>query len=238
MSKHFPIHLGLSIILLLCGLERSNAQSAAPMPEYGPAHGTLVLIGGGDDRGTGIMETFINLAGGLGAKFVVVPTANGNRNSDGTIKVYKEDEVLIRWKAMGLASVRMLHTHDPKIANTEEFVKPLLEADAIWFDGGRQWHIVDSYKGTLTERAFNKVLERGGVIGGSSAGATVVGDYLVRGAIKGPEIMMAPEPEHQKGLDFLHRLAIDQHINTRNRWDDLTPLIKLQPNLLGIGHSQ
>ena len=42
-------------------------------PEYGPAKGTLVIQGGGSDVGTGIFETFINLAGGLDAKIVVVP---------------------------------------------------------------------------------------------------------------------------------------------------------------------
>jgi cyanophycinase len=132
----------------------------------------------------------------------------------------------------------MLHTHDPKIADTEEFVKALREANGVWFDGGRQWNIVDSYANTLTYREFHKVLERGGVIGGSSAGATILGDYLVRGAIAGPNIVMTTEPEHQHGFNFLRRSAIDQHINTRNRWDDLIPVIQKFPNLLGIGLSE
>ena len=75
----------------------------------------------------------------------------------------------------------MLHTHDPKIADTVEFAKVLSDATAVWFTGGRHHHIVDSYAGTLTYREFHKVLERGGVIGGSSAGATIQGEYLVRG---------------------------------------------------------
>ncbi|MGH9800897.1 MAG: cyanophycinase, partial [Blastocatellia bacterium] len=188
---------------------------------------------------TGIMETFINRAGGLGAKIVIVPTADGNRTDDGQIKVYKEEDIVGPWKrGLGLENVRMLHTHDPKVADTEEFVKILREADGLWFNGGRQWHIVDSYKNTLTEHEFHKVLERGGVIGGSSAGATILGDYLVRGAIAGSEIVMAPEPEHQRGLNFLRRAAIDQHINTRNRWDDLTQVVTKFPDLLGLGLSE
>ena len=132
----------------------------------------------------------------------------------------------------------MLHTHDPKVADTEEFAKILRDANAVWFDGGRQWNIVDSYANTLTLREFHKVLERGGVIGGSSAGATIQGDYLVRGAIAGSEIVMTPEPEHEHGFAFLRKVAIDQHINTRNRWDDIIPVIKKYPNLLGIGLSE
>ena len=78
-----------------------------------------------------------------------------------------------------MMNVHMLHTHDPKVADTEEFAKILRDAKAVWFDGGRQWNFVDSYTNTLTLKEFHKVLERGGVIGGSSAGATIQGDYLV-----------------------------------------------------------
>jgi len=82
------------------------------------------------------------------------------------------------------------------------------------------------------------VVERGGVIGGPSAGATIQGDYLVRGAIAGPNIKMAPEPEHQKAFAFLRKSAIDQHLNTRNRWDDLIPVMKKLPKFIGIGLSE
>jgi cyanophycinase len=207
-------------------------------PEYGPAKGTLVIVGGGNHNGTGIAETFINRAGGLSAKIIVVPTAGGNRNADGTIQVFKEERVLASWKKLGCTNVHMLHTHDPKVADTEEFAKTLRDASAVWFDGGRQWNIVDSYANTLTYREFHKVLERGGVIGGSSAGATIQGDYLVRGAIAGPNTMMSPEPEHQKAFAFLRKSAIDQHLNTRNRWDDLIPVMKKMPEFIGIGLSE
>ena len=210
----------------------------AQAPEYGPPKGTLVIQGGGSDAGTGIWETFVNRAGGLGAKIVVVPTAGGNRDRDGKVIEYKEDTVLASWKKRGATNVYMLHTHDPKVADTEEFAKVLRDAAGVWFVGGRQWNIVDSYANTLTLKEFRNVLERGGVIGGSSAGATIQGDYLVRGAIAGSDIMMTPEPEHEHGFAFLRRSAIDQHINTRNRWDDLIPVIKKYPNLMGIGISE
>jgi cyanophycinase len=210
----------------------------AQAPEYGPAKGTLLIQGGGSDVGTGIFETFINLAGGLDAKIIVVPTAGGNKNPDGSIKVYKEAEAIAPFTRRGATNVHMLHTADPKLADTEEFAKTLRDAKAVWFVGGRQWNIVDSYAKTLTEKEFHNVLERGGVIGGSSAGASIQGDFLVRGAVSGSEIMMAPEPEHQHGFAFLRKSAIDQHINTRNRWDDLIPVIKKYPELLGIGISE
>jgi cyanophycinase len=214
------------------------ARQAATAPEYGPAKGTLVIVGGGNTDNTGIMEKFVELGGGPDGKFIIVPTAGGNMNQDGTVRPYKEEQVIQGWLKRGLKHVKMLHTHDPKVANTEEFVKDLKQATAVWFNGGRQWNIVDSYAGTLAYKEFHKVLERGGVIGGSSAGATIQGEYLVRGDTSGPNVMMTAEPNHQKAFEFLRRAAIDQHINARNRWDDLIPVIKKWPNLLGIGLSE
>lgn len=212
-----------------------RAQQA---PQYGPPTGKLVVVGGGSTDGTGIVEKFIELAGGVDKKFVIVPTAGGNRNGGGTVRPYVESEVVASWVKRGIKNVRMLHTHDPKVADTEAFAAVLRDADAVWFNGGRQWNIVDSYAGTLTYREFHNVLARGGVIGGSSAGATIQGEYLVRGDTSGPSVMMTEEPTHQKGFEFLRRTAIDQHINTRNRWDDLIPVMQKFPNLLGIGLSE
>src|SRR5678815_3423875 len=56
----------------------ATAAKAAP-PEYGPANGTLVIVGGGSTDGTTIMEKFVELGGGVDGKFVIVPTAGGNR---------------------------------------------------------------------------------------------------------------------------------------------------------------
>jgi cyanophycinase len=228
-----------SNLLLLTSLTAGIlAAQTGDAPEYGPANGTLIIVGGGNLTGTGIMETFLNRAGGASAKIIVVPTAGGNKGADGKWIVYKEDDVIAPWKKLGAENVHMLHTHDPKEADTEEFTKTLRDAKGVWFNGGRQWNCVDSYMNTLTYREFHNVLARGGVIGGSSAGATIQGDYLVRGAVAGSEIMMTPEPEHEHGFQFLKKSAIDQHINTRNRWDDLAPVVKKYPAFLGIGLSE
>jgi cyanophycinase len=229
----------LLLVLAVLALTASGPLAqTADTPEYGPAKGTLVIVGGGNLTGSGIEEKFIELAGGKDRNFIIVPTAGGNRNADGSLIAYEEQKIIAPWVKLGLTHVRMLHTADPKVADTEEFAKVLRDANAVWFNGGRQWNVVDSYANTLTYREFHKVLERGGVIGGSSAGATIQGDYLVRGDTSGPNVMMTAEPTHQKAFQFLRKVAIDQHINTRNRWDDLIPVIKKYPDLLGIGLSE
>ena len=219
--------------------QTAKPAAAQAAPEYGPPKGTLVIIGGGNTEGTGIMEKFVELGGGAEkGKFIIVPTAGGNHNRAGQVTVYNEENIISGWLRRGVKNVKMLHTHDPKVADTEAFVKDLKDATAVWFNGGRQWNIVDSFANTLTYQEFHKVLERGGVIGGSSAGATIQGHYLVRGDTSGPDVLMTKEPNHQLAFDFLRRSVIDQHINTRNRWDNLIDVIKAYPDLLGIGLSE
>ena len=239
MRRRLVLVLALGLLWSPTLLLQQGQTTAKPAiaPEYGPPNGTLVIVGGGGTDGTGIMEKFIELAGGVDKKFIIVPTADGNMQ-DGKPREYKEEQVIAGWLKRGVKNVKMLHTHDPKVANTEAFVKDLKDANAVWFNGGRQWNIVDSYAGTLTYKEFHKVLERGGVIGGSSAGATIQGHYLVRGDTSGPNVMMTEEPNHQHAFGFLRKSAIDQHINARNRWDHLIDVIKKYPDLLGIGLSE
>ncbi len=228
----------LAFLVFVIAPAGQAARQANDVPQYGPAKGWLVIIGGNMQDGSGLAQKFIDLAGGKDKNFVIIPTNNGNRQANGSLRVYDEATVLAPWVKRGLTHVKMLHTADPKVADTEAFVAPLREADGVWFDGGRQWNGVDSYMNTRALEEFRKVLDRGGVIAGSSAGATIQGEYLVRGDTKGPDIVMTDEPAHQHGFAFLRRSAIDQHINARNRWDDLIPVIKKYPDLLGIGLSE
>lgn len=92
---------------------------------------------------------------------------------------------------------------------------------------------MDAYEGTETWQAFHDVLRRGGVIGGSSAGATIQGDYLVRGNPLGNEEMMSEG--YERGFAFLRGCAIDQHFTQRHRQRDMEALKATFPQLLGIG---
>ena len=239
MNTRTRLTLPFVLMVLTLTIALSAPIAAQQATEYGPATGTLVIVGGGSTAGTGIMERFIELGGGAEeGRFVIVPTAGGNYDREGNLRVFDEDRVLASWRERGVMNVSMLHTHDAKLADTEAFSADLLQATAVWFNGGRQWNIVDSYAGTRTYDLFHEVLERGGVIGGSSAGATIQGEYLVRGATEGSQIVMTDEENHQLGFEFLRKSAIDQHINARMRWDDIIPVIEQQPHLLGIGLSE
>jgi len=200
--------------------------AAQAAPAAGPSNGTLIIAGGGR-LGPEILDRFLELAGGRAAHIVVIPTAGEGDDYDAT---YGGAE---QFRRMGAASVNVLHTRDPKVADTEAFVAPLREATGVWIPGGRQWRLADAYLGTLTLRELNGVLERGGVIGGSSAGASIQASYMVRGAVQGNTIMMASG--HEEGFAFLRNAAIDQHLIARGRQRDLLEVVAARPELLGVG---
>jgi cyanophycinase len=92
---------------------------------------------------------------------------------------------------------------------------------------------VDAYEGTQAEKLLHDVLKRGGVIGGSSAGASIQGEYLARGNPLGPQEIIAPG--YERGMGFLRGMAIDQHFSQRNRFRDMELLMRTYPQLLGVG---
>ncbi len=209
----------LLLLLLLLPAGPTGAQ------EVGPPNGSLVVVGGAM-RDPAILERFIRLAGGPQAPIVVIPTAGGGEDYDefyGGLGMFHD---------LGAFNLTVLHTNDPEVADSEAFVEPLREANGVWFPGGRQWRLADSYLGTRTEEELWGVLERGGVIGGSSAGATIQGSYLARGDTRTNTIMMG---DHEEGFGFLKNTAIDQHLLRRNRQFDLIQVIEAHPHLLGIG---
>ena len=219
------LKLRLTGFIIFGILFATSAQDTQNNITTGPENGPLVIVGGGKLDHV-ILQRFIELAGGPDAAIVVIPTAGGrdnyNENSGGAAQLRK----------YGATNVTVIHTNDNSIANSDDFIKPLVEAKAVWFSGGRQWRLVDAYKNTKTEEMFWQVLNRGGVIGGTSAGATIQGSYLARGDTKNNQIMMG---DHEAGFGFMKNVAIDQHLLARNRQFDLFNILDKKPELLGIG---
>jgi cyanophycinase len=187
------------------------------------------VVAGGGVLGSEVIARFVSQAGGADSEFVVIPTASE------TLFV-NEELVRDSWAedfGVDPRRVHVLHTKDRARADSEAFVAPLKTARGVWFGGGRQWRLVDSYLGTRTEREIEAVLARGGVIGGSSAGATIQGSYLVRGAREGNQIMMAKG--YEQGFGYLRNVAIDQHLLARHREGDLVAVVDSHPRLLGLG---
>ncbi|MCI0702162.1 MAG: cyanophycinase [Planctomycetia bacterium] len=219
-------------ILDIVQLRRAAANRGAkePFPPAKPPEpvvkkGSLVIVGGGG-ASPDIWKKFIELAGGEDSTIVVIPTAM----QDPLAKESVEERLL---KKYGAKNVVALHTRDRNLADDPKFSDVLLKAKGVWFGGGRQWRFVDAYEGTLTEKRFRDVLARGGVIGGSSAGASIQGEYMPRGHPLGNREIVAEG--YERGFGFLPGCAIDQHFFARKRTGDMSKLMKQYPQYLGIG---
>jgi cyanophycinase len=186
--------------------------------------GSIMLHGGG--RLTiEAFDCFVNLAGGPEARIVLIPSA-GYRASDYEslerfqIAVNRSFRTWIQLPGRGKASsVELLHTDDPREANDEAFVQPLTVATGVWFSGGDQTQLSYRYAGsfpyqTRLQMALRGVLERGGVVGGTSAGMAAL-----------PEVMTITETAYRgapsqavvgHGLGLLTNAIVEQHFDGRS----------------------
>jgi cyanophycinase len=227
MKKLSTLFLAIAAFSYAAFAQRSPITVKKSDTRHGPEKGSLLIIGGNVGSQRDIWDKFTELAGGKDkAVLVVVTTAGGDSAA------YDNKAVEAVKKQTGVKNVTLFHTSDLKEANSEKFIAPLKNATGVYFEGGRQWRIADSYLNTLTHQAFIDVLNRGGVIAGSSAGASILGSFLWRGDTKGPQILVG---DHTQGLGFLKNSAIDQHLLVRNRQFDLADFIKKSPDLIGLG---
>lgn len=163
--------------------------------------GASLFIGGGNMTEE-LRQYFQELAG---PRLVIITTANPWADTD---QMEVEFEGVI------------LHTRSRVTANSAKFVEPLKTATGVWFEGGDQNWLTETYLDTLTEREVWAVLERGGTVGGSSAGAAVMSPIML--------------PRLGRGLGFLPNTVVDQHFTERGRQQRLLSAIA-GTNLLGLG---
>lgn len=208
--------------------------------------GAFMLSGaGGGSResfGAGVLERFVALAGGPDAEFIYIPTASSGikldngfiyepPDSDTPAANTKEFEQELA-KMFGVKRIRLLHTRSRATANSESFVAPLKRAGGVWMSGGNSGRLAAAYLGTRTLKAVKAVYERGGVVGGNSAGAIIQGSFIVRGRPDKPVLMAKG---HERGFGFLKNVVVNPHLVSARREDELVNVLDAHPELLGIG---
>ncbi len=209
----------LAVVLCLPGLAGERKPVQERIRPSG-IDGALVICGGGKTPDAAI-DRFVLLAGREKAHLVIIPTA-----SDRADKVLAE-KLLAPWKARKVASAIVLHTRSQQKANDPAFLVPLQKATGVWFDGGLQARLADAYVGTAVEKELQALLRRGGVIGGTSAGAAIMSRTMIASG--------NPEPTIRYGFDLLPGTIIDQHFLKRNREDRLFKALAKRPGLVGVG---
>jgi cyanophycinase len=210
----------------------------------GPQRGTLIVDGGGAIPL--VVERFHQLAGGREARIVCFPTGASKLKFGaggfgfGTIldpdwprdrsEWAEYERYLSAW--FNVPAVTLLHTRDRQVADSASFVEPIRKANAVFLAAGNAGRIAAAYLGTRTQREVLALLDRGGVVFGSSAGAIIQGSYTVRGRWEKP-LLMAKGSE--RGLGLLRNVAINPHLTSAKRENELIDVVDAHPELLGIG---
>jgi cyanophycinase len=216
MTFYIPV-----VLILLMNTENTFANSLDRMDRSG-IPGVLLICGGGDLPDV-IFDRFLQETGGSQARLVVIPTARVKSQ-----EVPNADRINAEWRDRGVEQpVSVLHTLFRQEADSDTFVEPLRHATGVWISGGSQSHLASIYLGTAVERELYALLARGGVIGGTSAGAAIQSRIMIaRGN---------PDAEIETGFNFLPDSVIDQHFLARNRKQRLTRVVQENPGLLGFG---
>lgn len=217
------------LVLVLLNCLPVLAQTSAG----GPDKGWLILHGGSMKQEWVAEHRFASLAGGPNASIVVVLTpVDLEILTPEFLKHYKQ------WwgTELGISNLTFLDTRDRKEAETETFVAPLRQATGVWIMGHNN-NLVDIYVGTRTQREIRAVAERGGVIGGSSAGAMIQGSFLISRSTtaKGGTTFENLDRERLIGFGFLQEVTVYPHLAQRHAEKMMLKILSHYPGLLGIG---
>lgn len=181
--------------------------------------GGTLLIGGGGDMPTIVNQRFWELAGGRTGRLVIIPAYEASRED---AKCLKDD-----WRGWQFSTMHVMQASSREMADEPCFSEPIRRATAVWFSGGDQSWLANLYAGTETEVRLQELLDRGGIIGGTSAGAAIMTKVMIE---EGKTI-----PKLCRGMDLLKDSVVDQHFFYRNRMQRLAKTLKMEPKLIGFG---
>ena len=196
--------------------------------ENAAARGTLIIIGGHEDKEGEklILRTVAKYVNG--GKLVVATVA-----SEVPGEVWADYEPLFH--AMGVKRVEHLDVSSRAEGKSEEKLRILDDATAIFFTGGDQLKITSQLGDTPLYERIRQIYIDGGTIAGTSAGASVVCEtMMVSGGsdeshVIGGSLRMAP------GFGLIPGVIIDQHFAQRGRIGRLIAAVAQNPRILGIG---
>jgi cyanophycinase len=205
------------------GAERKvNGRSAPRIPA-----GTLFVIGGAEDRrDTKIILS--RLAERIGSGKLVISTLASDYG-DELWEVYRKLFI-----SMGVKSVKHLGSNHRDETSRDPRLDMLADAKAVFFTGGDQLKITTRLGGTALSELIEEIYSRGGIIGGTSAGATALGEMMLVGS-PGAGINKIGAVHMTPGLGLAKDMIIDQHFSERGRIRRLLGAVAQNPRMLGVG---
>jgi cyanophycinase len=193
------------------------------------AHTCLLIIGGAEDkvgRAT-VLRRFVRLAGGRHAHIVVIPSASSF--PDEAVQTYQA-----AFSRLGAPEVVVVNPRSRRAAAARLLVDAMDSATGVFMTGGNQLKLSQLFVGTPLADAISRAHERGAVVAGTSAGASIMSSFMISLGADG----VTPRQRTSQltsGLGLLPGVIIDQHFDERARYGRLMSLVASSPNLLGMG---
>lgn len=188
-----------------------------------------MAIGGAEDKlgATRILRRFVAEAGGPDARIVVCATASALGPE--IVELYER-----LFTRLGVAEVMSARPRDRREADKQEHADAAAWATGVFFTGGNQMKLSAAIRGTRFGDAVVAAYDNGVIVGGTSAGASVVSEHMVGYGSPGaqPKFRMVAAAQ---GLGLLPGVIVDQHFSQRERFGRLINLVASSPDLLGIG---
>jgi cyanophycinase len=183
-------------------------------------NGTLLICGGGK-LPDALLERFCTLGNAKNSRLVLVPTASP-RSDSGDYSPWLE-----LWQERGWKDVQVVHAPDRQSALDPNFGDQIDQATAVWIGGGDQSRLAERFNGTVLVDRLTQLLERQGIVGGTSAGAAIFSKEMISSG--------EFEATLKQGFGFLPGWVIDQHFTQKNRFERLSKAIAIHRDLLGVG---
>ncbi|HEX8680128.1 MAG TPA: cyanophycinase [Chthoniobacterales bacterium] len=206
----------------------ATKRKRAVRPPTGVRRPTLIVIGGREDK-VGDALILREVARHVGSGKLVV-TAVASSDPDGLFEEYERV-----FRNLGVRHVSNLDVREREQAKDKKMVSILDDANAVFFTGGDQLKITSQIGDTPVFNRIREIYRGGGLVAGTSAGASVVCSTMLVGGVArtsprlGDSVQMAP------GLGFIRDVIIDQHFAERGRMGRLLGAVAQNPKTLGLG---
>lgn len=193
------------------------------------AAGVVMPIGGAEDKlgRMTILREVVRLAGGPQSRIVVLATASslGDEITHAYLRLFAN---------LGAEDVQGLRPESRSQATDPAIVAAIDQSTGVFMTGGNQTKLATLIVGTPVGDAIVRAHQRGAVVAGTSAGASICSLHMVSFGSGGstPKFRVGQVSE---GLGLVRDAIIDQHFTQRNRFGRLLALIAANPGQLGIG---
>lgn len=191
------------------------------------APGPLIIIGGHEDK-EGDRDILKAVAKRLdGGKLVLATIAS--HQPEGYLEAYQK-----AFEDLGIGELVELYVNERSETHDPDKLALFDNAAGVFFSGGDQLRIASQIGDTPVEKRIREIHRAGGVIAGTSAGASVMSETMLVGGASSEshrigDLNMAP------GLGLVRDAIIDQHFAERGRIGRLLGAIAHNPRLLGVG---